>query len=402
MNIGFVHPTWPGGEGTGAAHSATQVVTGLRDRGHRVTAYCQESPPSEAVTPGISIVDFDLDRFPYHSSSVLNRELTHRLDGLGNHDVVHGYPPSTVPAITRVATETPAATVVTLNAYAGVCPKNDLLYRGQEHCSDNTPRRCVDCIARTSRGHGVSHWLKRTAGRLGNLRMVRKGLAGVDAIDGFRAPSGHVRENYVEFGFSKDKIRVIPHPLDESFLMEHKSDFEEPIKLLYVGYLEPQKGVEKLLPILDGVCDQGIDASLTVVGDGQERAEMVEQARTSGRTDRVDFRGHVSNEELPEVYVAHDVLLHPGIWQEPLARVYIEALATGTPIVTTEYGAVETVVGDGGVTTDGTVSGFVDIIAELIRDERLLSLSQGSMETIDRYRLERVIPQIEALYDSIS
>jgi len=346
MDIGFVHPTWPGGEGTGAAHSATQIVSGLRDSGHSITAYCQEAPPSDETLTGVSCVTLDLEGFPYHSATRLNDALTERVDELGTHEILHSYPPSTIPAVAEVGKKTTAATVVALNAYAGVCPKNDLLYRDQEQCTANPPAKCVECILRSSSGHGLGHRAKRAIGRLGNLRLVRKGLAGIDAIDGFRAPSTHVRENYATLGFPAERIRVIPHPLDESFLIEHRSDFSPPIDILYVGYLERQKGVEKLVPVVDGLTDR-------------------------------------------------------GFWEEPLARVYIEALATGTPIVTSEYGDVETVIGDGGVTADGSVEGFVDVIGSLIADERLPELSRGADQTIDRYRKDAIIPAIEELYAAI-
>jgi archaellum biogenesis ATPase FlaH len=48
MEIAFIHPSWPGDEGTGATYTATQIVTGLAERGHDVTVYCTEKPSDEA------------------------------------------------------------------------------------------------------------------------------------------------------------------------------------------------------------------------------------------------------------------------------------------------------------------------------------------------------------------
>lgn len=403
MDVGFVHPTWPGGEGTGAAHSATQIVTGLSDWGHSVTAYCLAPPPEGRTTvDDVKLVPLSLDRFPHHSNTVLNAELRERVAELGEHDVVHSYLPAAIPAITRVATATSAATVVTLNAYGGVCAKNDLLYRGRTQCSDNAPRKCVECIARASRGHGPRHWAKRTAGRLGNLRLVRKGLSRIDSIDAFRAPSGHVRENYAELGFPRAKIEVIPHPLDDSFDVEHASDFREPIRLLYVGYLEPQKGVDKLVPILSALRENGLDVRLTVVGDGQERTAIEQQTKRAGVQQWIDVRGYVPNAELPKIYAAHDVLIHPGIWEEPLARVYIEALATGTPIVTSEYGSIREIIGEGGVTVDGSVEDFERAIADLVTNHRLPDLSQGCTVKVEDYRRDGVVDHLCDVYDEIT
>jgi glycosyltransferase involved in cell wall biosynthesis len=235
--------------------------------------------------------------------------------------------------------------------------------------------------------------------RLGSLRLVRQGASRIDRIDGFRAPSTHVKENYAELGYPAENISVIPHPLNDAFLVEHESDFEEPYRLLYVGFLEMQKGVDKLVPILSGLrenLDQTV--TLTIVGDGGLRSKMERQAANRGVEDAVDFRGFVPNEQLPPIYASHDVFVYPGIWEEPLARVYLEALATGTPIVTTQYGSIDSIVGSGGLITDGGSKGFVDIISRAVSENRLSNLSRNAKSKSEEYRLDHVLEKIEEMY----
>jgi glycosyltransferase involved in cell wall biosynthesis len=235
-----------------------------------------------------------------------------------------------------------------------------------------------------------------------SLRSVNVGERRLGYIDAFRAPSGHVRDNYAKFGFPAERIHVIPHPLDDKFLVEHTSDFSEPIKLLYVGYLKKHKGVDKLVPILDGLQKRGFDVQLTVAGAGGLRSKMEEQARDVGIEEHVDFLGFVSNDELPALYAHHDVFIHPGIWEEPLARVYIEALATGTPIVTRQYGSIDSIIGGGGVTTDGSGEDFTRTLANLINEERLPALSTAAKTQFGRYDRGRIVSQVEEVYNSLS
>jgi glycosyltransferase involved in cell wall biosynthesis len=101
------------------------------------------------------------------------------------------------------------------------------------------------------------------------------------------------------------------------------------------------------------------------------------------------------------VYVNHDCFVYPGIWDEPLGRVYLEALATGTPMVTTDYGNISSIVGPGGVTTEGTVEDFVDTLLRVVRENRLPELSTGATSQAERYRLDRVIDDIECVYNSL-
>ncbi|AKH97427.1 glycosyl transferase family 1 [Halanaeroarchaeum sulfurireducens] len=42
MHIGFIHPSYPSAEGTGATHSATQIVYGLAEAGHNIDVYCPD------------------------------------------------------------------------------------------------------------------------------------------------------------------------------------------------------------------------------------------------------------------------------------------------------------------------------------------------------------------------
>lgn len=145
----------------------------------------------------------------------------------------------------------------------------------------------------------------------------------------------------------------------------------------------------------------GLDVELTVVGTGGFRAKMEQQGTELDCAESIDFAGFVSNEKLPEVYAGHDLFIHPGVWEEPLARVYIEALATGTPIVTREYGSVQSIIGDGGVTTDGSVEDYIRVIAELIQEYRFSALSEGAKKHVQRYRRDQIISQVQELYHTI-
>jgi glycosyltransferase involved in cell wall biosynthesis len=258
----------------------------------------------------------------------------------------------------------------------------------------------VNCISRTG-FDSDNGYLYETASELLNLRLINTGERRLEHIDGFRAPSSHVRDNYVQFGYDSKKIAVIPHPADEDFIIPHESDFSEPYKLLYVGALETHKGVDKLVPILSSLSQTDTEFSLTVVGTGSLEEKLRKQASDNGVTELIDLRGFVPNKELPDVYASHDCFVYPGIWEEPLGRVYLEALATGTPIVTSEYGAISDIVADGGLTVDGTVSEFSEAITNIVKHDRFVELSAGATRKSKEYRLDDVISRIEKMYDEI-
>lgn len=402
MRIGFIHPHHPTSEGTGATHTATQIVDGLARTDHEVTVYCAEPPDQPLNIAGVKFRYLNGNSNHPHTDTRLNAEVTARLEEFAEYDVVHSYLMSLLPAVSRIGETTDAAIVVTLNAYLGVCPKNDLLFLDETQCESRSLSKCLNCIGRTGFEDEEYGYLYRTASQLFKFRLVRSAARRLEYVDAFRAPSAHVRENYVQFGYDPEKIRVVPHPVDESFDVDHRSDFEEPYDLLYVGSLIERKGVRKLVPVLAALTESKHEFRLTVVGTGGLESTIREQAKEYGVDHLVDFAGFVPNGDLPSVYARHDCFVYPGIWEEPLARVYLEALSTGTPIVTSEYGSIESIIGDGGVTTDGSIDGFRRTILDLVRNGRFEELSRGGKQKMEEYDRQRIVDALTDVYDDVA
>ena len=403
MKIAFIHPHWPGSKGTGATYSATQVVRGLANRGHNVHVICTDPAPENAAADGLQLHNLPVkNHSPLPTNVQLNRTIRQRAMAFEGYDIVHSYLTSAVPALSTIGRKTSASTVVTLNAYIGICAKNDLRYLDKESCGGSSLAKCAYCTSRTSFGNSDHGPAYRTASRLGNLELIREGKQGLEHIDAFRAPSEHVRQNYVQFGYPADPIHVIPHPLNESFVTEHVSDFSEPYRLLYVGYLKSKKGVDKLVPIISRLRERTDRAvTLTVVGSGPRERPMREQVAEFGVEESVEFRGFVPNEKLPKTYASHDLFVYPSIWEEPLGRVYLEALATGTPIISTDYGNIDEIMGDGGIAVEGTVESFSEAIETLFKSGQLSSMSAAASQQATTFERSEVVSQINDLYTTL-
>nr|WP_318247952.1 glycosyltransferase family 4 protein [Saliphagus infecundisoli] len=342
----------------------------------------------------------DQSGYPYHSGHQLNRALRERIDEFDSYDLTHSYLMGTIPAMGDIATHTSSATVITLNAYGGVCPKNDLRYLDREPCTSNGLAKCTMCSLATSGGHDEYNSAYRSVSRLGNLKLIQEGEQKTRQIDSYHALSPHVKTTYAGFGFPPDRISVIPNILDERFCREHRSNFKEPYKLLYVGSLDTHKGVDRLIPILDLLNHRSSVAfRLTVVGDGELRSELEQEAVSRGLVSAISFTGQVPNDKLPDVFASHDLFLYPGRWDEPFGRVFLESLAAGIPVIASDVGSVAAIIGDGGRTTDGSVNGFVDSILELVDSGSLQSLSDHANQKVEDYRPDTVVPQIIELYE---
>jgi len=99
------------------------------------------------------------------------------------------------------------------------------------------------------------------------------------------------------------------------------------------------------------------------------------------------------------VYAHHDLFVFPALWEEPLARVYLESLAAGTPIITSEYGSIADIVGEAGWLTDGSIADFQETLIECVKTNALPEMSAAAETQVEQFHLESVIDRIESMYN---
>jgi glycosyltransferase involved in cell wall biosynthesis len=113
-------------------------------------------------------------------------------------------------------------------------------------------------------------------------------------------------------------------------------------RLLYVGRLSPEKGVDVLLEAIARLRAEGNATPLVIVGDGQERAPLEAQVDQL-RLDAVEFVGHVP--DASAFYTPGSVLCLPSR-TEGMPNVLLEAVAAGIPVVATAVGDVPEMLDD--------------------------------------------------------
>lgn len=100
---------------------------------------------------------------------------------------------------------------------------------------------------------------------------------------------------------------------------------------LSVGRLVYYKGLETALSALNR-----IPGTLLIIGEGPERRALEQRAEALGVTDRIEWLGHVSGDELVGAYHAATALLFPSnARSEAFGLVQVEAMASGCPVINT-------------------------------------------------------------------
>jgi len=184
----------------------------------------------------------------------------------------------------------------------------------------------------TARGSDINFWMERPA----TARQIR--AAAVSA--GVMLPvSSGLRDVMVARGLPADRIHVLYTSVDRSLFrprdrtaMKARFGVEGPL-LATVGALIPGKGQRDAI----AAAAQLPGATLLLAGDGPDRPALEAMIATGGLANRVRLLGSIPPEDIAALLAAADVMVLPSR-SEGLANVWVEALASGTPVVTADVG----------------------------------------------------------------
>ena len=165
------------------------------------------------------------------------------------------------------------------------------------------------------------------------------------------------RANLVwHYGAAAERISVIPCGVDTELFQPRRQAVAKDLlelppdpMLLYVGRLQPIKGLETLLAAMTRLRGP---ARLLIVGGDQDEPEnghgewLRARVTALGLEDRVRFLGPQRQDRLPLFYAAADATVMPSHY-ESFGMVALEAMACGTPVVASRVGGLRTTVRDG-------------------------------------------------------
>jgi len=111
------------------------------------------------------------------------------------------------------------------------------------------------------------------------------------------------------------------------------------LKLLFIGRLEPEKGLLDLINSVN-LINKEIPATLTIVGEGISRIESESLSKSLGLTEKITFLGYIPfGDNLFDIYNSHDILMISS-FSEGLPKIINEARAFSIPVISTKVGGI--------------------------------------------------------------
>ncbi|NEU55656.1 glycosyltransferase family 4 protein [Halorussus sp. MSC15.2] len=206
------------------------------------------------------------------------------------------------------------------------------------------------------------------------------------------------KERVRDFGVQTD-IEVVSNGIDQSRFTpdgpeSELIDADGPV-VLFVGRLVEGKRPGDAIEAFKNVHEEYPNAELYLCGDGPLRSKLEQQVDERRLDESITFLGHVSYDEMPNVYRSTDVLVLPSR-AEGLPRTVLEAFASGTPVVASDLEQVAPVVKRAGATVPvGDVLGFGRELRSLVSDRTKQEEygRQGRHVVAKRFRWEDTVAE---------
>lgn len=200
-------------------------------------------------------------------------------------------------------------------------------------------------------------------------------------------------------GLRRSTIAHIANGIDlDTF---HPPSAQPPLRrLVTVARLRPEKGHDTLIDAAASITRAFPDMTLSIVGDGPLRDDLVRRVAARGLGERVRFAGHT--DDVAGTLREHDVFVLASR-SEAFPNSVIEAMATGMPVVATEVGGIPELVEHGRngllVPADRPDELAQAVIDLLRRPSFARALGRKArVDVLTRYSFDRMVSQFETLY----
>jgi glycosyltransferase involved in cell wall biosynthesis len=164
--------------------------------------------------------------------------------------------------------------------------------------------------------------------------------------------SSAMKSRACELGLKKEnEIFAVPMGVDSHDMFKPPHDDAQRKGLLFVGRLVDKKGIKYLIESLPAVLEKHPGATLTIIGDGPLKQQLLDSCRELGIEDGVSFLGSLVNQDIPSYLQAAAITVFPSVVtdsgdQEGTPVAIMEAMACECATIVSEYPGARDIIDD--------------------------------------------------------
>jgi glycosyltransferase involved in cell wall biosynthesis len=216
------------------------------------------------------------------------------------------------------------------------------------------------------------------------------------------------KNNILDDGLDVSQAEVIYKgiPLEKFPMKSSSGSLSKLIKVLYVGSLLRYKGVHNVIEAIKIVQDRhSVPIECNLIGGGN--TDYIHELKNLSIKYHVKthFLGKIPFDHLGPYYRENDIFIFPSLWQEPLGSTYLEAMASGLPVISSNDGGQNEVLTHETTALlypNGDVQALAEALERLIKDsglrKRLILEGRKLIET--KYSMITYLDNIEQFLNS--
>jgi glycosyltransferase involved in cell wall biosynthesis len=385
MRVAFVTSGYPPISPGGAGISSQLIVEGLRDNGIDVDVFALVGKNRTRIkaAPGVWHLPRG-EEYPVPKAIGENLSSYLHLPDLKQYDIIHVYNVRHLPAC---VVRSSAPIIATMNNHLWICiDPTQHLHDGLPECTVRRTLRYAD-----SAGYSGLKRFPRTA-----IEYLGKSLA--RSADAFTVQTNGMKDVMNKCGYGSSDISVVGNILDSDF----ETEIRKKNKIVFVGRLIESKAPDMVIEAYAGLSSElKQEWDLELYGEGP----MKQQLKTMIRERNLDTvtLGRIRYQNLPDVYAEAELLVHPSRYTEPFSRTWLEAMASGTPIVCSDNPSSRDILDGVAQFHDPFDSGSVtDTLTTVLTDSSLRDeMRRVGRKQVEHYRPDIIIQKYFKLYEKL-
>lgn len=363
---------------------------GLIKRGHEVKVFSSDVSNDQANFGDYTFKGFNENSiikwfnyvFNFNSYIKIKQVLReYKPDIIHLHNIFYQVSPSVLLGVGNIPT------VLTLSSYELICPTGALIKPDGYRCV-SPGKHDLRCTG------SIKGYLYETIKQFIHKYLLKK-------IAIYIAPSESIKGDFSNQKIISSPITVIHNGIQ---LMEF-SPMVNYKRLLYVGRLSKEKGVEVLLRAIKIIKERIPEIIVDIVGDGPEKNILMKLSNDLDLDNNVRFVGSIPHNKIGDFYKLCTAIIVPSICADNFPTVCIEAMSIGRPIIGSRVGGIPELIDDrntGYLIQSGNPEQVANKVTYLVKHPDLIrSMGKKAFIKSKLFGLDEHLNSLEQLYKSV-